>query len=316
MNFKRIEKLKAKLKNLNGMLLTNPADIFYYTGYWPSTDCFLLIADEPVLFANRIETGAEQLKCKIVTINSTKDIKSWLKGRIGFDESRFAVNDYIILKKWLKPAGYIAASVRAIKEMAEIEAIQKSQRVVKRILPKRFVGKMECNIAKTVIMEIVKSGGRPAFEPIIASGANGWYIHHSPTTKIIKPTDLVIVDIGARFKYYCSDITRTFCAKQGKREKEILENVKNIQAELIDSMADGIEVKDITKKYEQLLTKAGYKPLHSWGHSIGLEPHEPIGDKIRAGMTLTVEPGIYIKDFGGCRIEDVVVIKKDKAKIV
>ncbi len=318
MNFRRIKRLKTAMAgSFDGVLLNNPADIFYYTGYWPSTGCFLLIAEQPVLFVHRIETGAERLACEVVIIKKTKDVEGRLSGKIGFDETKLTVADYMELRRAkLTPASQLIASIRTIKESEEIEAIRTSQRVVRRCWPKEFIGRSEADIARSVIMAIIKEGGRPAFEPIIAGGPNGWYIHHSPVGRKIRATDLVIVDIGVRFNHYCSDRTRTFCVRQGKKEKEIIERVADIQAQLIDMLVDGIPTQTIDAEYARLLEKAGHKPLHGWGHSIGLEPHEPVGDMIKAGMTLTVEPGIYIKGFGGCRIEDIVLVKKNKAKII
>jgi Xaa-Pro aminopeptidase len=108
------------------------------------------------------------------------------------------------------------------------------------------------------------------------------------------------------------------CAKPGIREKKIVENVSGIQAELIGMATEGVRYDDIQKRYELLLKRKGYKLMHSFGHGIGIGVHErpAKGDVLKAGMVITVEPGAYMKGFGGCRIEDMVLVRKGSPRIL
>ena len=131
---------------------------------------------------------------------------------------------------------------------------------------------------------------------------------------LIKKTRPTIVDFGARFNWYCCDITRTF-AGTSKEWKTTKEAVKNIQEEIIDFVKPGVGMEDIKKLYEKLMGKHRYKIHHSFGHGIGLEVHEQITGKLKENMVITVEPGVY-KHSGGCRIEDTILVKKGKAEIL
>ena len=124
--------------------------------------------------------------------------------------------------------------------------------------------------------------------------------------------------MGVRYNGYCSDITRTFCLRPDSKKKKISENVSFIQQEIIDSIKEGLSFDYVEKIYENLMKKNSYSVFHSFGHGVGLSPHErPVKkDILRNGMILTVEPGVYIKNLGGYRIEDMIVIKNGKAKVI
>ena len=161
-------------------------------------------------------------------------------------------------------------------------------------------------------------GAKPSFDTIVASGKHSAFVHHKPDRNVIKQGDLAIIDIGAVFNGYCSDMTRTLCSKPGPKERRIMENISGIQAELIDGVSEGVKYDEMEKKYESLLRKKGYRLMHSFGHGIGIGVHErpAKGDVLKAGMVITVEPGAYIKGFGGCRMEDMVLVRKGSPRIL
>ena len=144
--------------------------------------------------------------------------------------------------------------------------------------------------------------------------------HAVPTDKIIEEGDFVTLDFGCIYKGYCSDMTRTFVmGKANNRQKEIYNIVLEAQLNACDKVKAGILGKEGDAHARDIIDKAGYRKHfgHGLGHSLGLEVHEQprfsllSEEGIEAGMVMSIEPGIYIPDFGGVRIEDLVLITED-----
>ena len=317
---KRIKKLQNLLekKNLYSFLITNPYDILYYTGFY-AEGSFLIINTEPVLFTNTLYNEAQNLKTvKVLFINDLKTITNFLKGFVGFDE--FDLNSHIFLKfkklgVKLKPAGEIIKEPRRIKEEKEIELIKKSVKTTKKILENlNFYGKTEEKLASEIESSFFQELAKPAFDPIVSSGPNTKFVHYKPGKRIIKKNDLILIDLGARFNWYCSDITRMILNKN-KKIKEKFEELLELQRKIINKIKPGIKFEELEKIYTEFLKANKCEKFHSLGHSIGLEEHERIGNELKENMIITIEPGIYLKNFG-LRIEDMVLVKKKKAKVL
>ena len=144
--------------------------------------------------------------------------------------------------------------------------------------------------------------------------------HGIPSERKVQLGDLVTIDFGARFAFYCSDMTRTvIIGKPSERQKAIYNTVLDAQTKAIESIKPNTHCKDIDNKARSYICKQGFGKYfgHGLGHGVGLEIHEtpslsPKSDsKLLPGMVVTIEPGIYVEDYGGVRIEDMVVITKD-----
>jgi len=171
-------------------------------------------------------------------------------------------------------------------------------------------GKSEQEVAREIERGFFDQGAAPAFETIVASGGNaGNYIHHFPTTRRTSRKDMVIVDFGSKVGGYSSDITRTFFSKTDSKQREIFEAVREIQEACIEMVRPGVEFKKINEFHQKALQKLGFQARHGIGHGIGIFVHEP-ATLLKEGMVITIEPGIYLKNYGGCRIEDMVLVKK------
>jgi len=228
----------------------------------------------------------------------------------------------------LHPASYqelpqLAYEVRKIKDPEEIRLLKKSAEIATRgmraaqetIRP----SVTELEVAAQAEYEMRKSGSEGvSFPTIVASGRNSWLPHASASEKKIKKGELVVVDLGAFFKGYASDCTRTFEVSPNKKQRKIVEVVKRAQRAAISKIGDGILVKEVCAAAEKVIKKAGflkYSP-HGLGHGVGLEIHEPPslypGSKeiLRNKMVTTVEPGVYIPKVGGARWEDMILVKK------
>jgi Xaa-Pro aminopeptidase len=320
---KKIKKL-MKEKGIDALLVSNNDDIYYYTGYSGLREdrIFMVLPQDgkPKLIVTPLENEAKAKYSNTVFIDSIKDFMKELKGfeRLGFDEKQINVLLFRILKKSklkLKPFGKSLEIPRITKDPWEIEQTKKAVKITGKVfesLPP-LTGKSEIQISNEIDILFRKHGVTNAFENIVSSGPQGAYVHHRPNERIVKKKDVVLIDIGCRFKGYCSDIGRTFCRNSGKRERKIYGDVKGIHNEIADNIRPGVLYRDIENIQKKLFKKNGYKVTHSFGHGVGLSFHDPIGNILKENMILTVEPGIYIKNIGGFRIEDMVLVKKGKA---
>jgi len=185
-------------------------------------------------------------------------------------------------------------------------------------------GVKECEVAGEIEYAMRKCGGwGTAFETIVASGVRSAFPHGGCTDKKIRKGDLVVVDIGATYHYYRSDMTRTLVAgKPSEKQKKIYEIVKQAQAKALQAVKPKAKARDVDAAARKIIENAGYGKyfVHGLGHGVGLEIHEQptlsqeSKDKLMIGNVVTLEPGIYILGFGGFRIEDTVLAQKGKAE--
>ncbi len=185
------------------------------------------------------------------------------------------------------------------------------------------IGIRESDVAGKICYQIHKEKASLAFHPIVAFGKNSSRPHYTYGTKKLEG-GLALFDFGARYKCYCSDITRTFFyGKVPKKIMKMYEAVQGAQEIAFGIMKPGVKVGDIHRQVEVFIQKRGFgKLIHSTGHSIGLSVHDgevlhPRSDIVlEKGMVFTVEPGIYLPDIGGVRLEDDVVIQADGIEIL
>ena len=162
-----------------------------------------------------------------------------------------------------------------------------------------------------------------AFASIVGSGPNTCYLHYRANERQMKAGELVVIDVGAQFNYYCADITRTVpvSGRFNKRQAEIYEIVLEAQQKAIDAVRPGITMRDVHKVAADHIASKGYSKnfVHSTSHWLGLLVHDTgtFRGVLEPGMVLTVEPGIYIPEEDlGVRIEDVVVVTKEGGRLL
>jgi len=189
--------------------------------------------------------------------------------------------------------------------------MKKAIRINKRVLESiQLFNKTEKLLTEEIEKEFYLKNAAPAFETIVATGSNsGNYIHHFPGGRTITRKNMTIIDFGCRWKGYCSDITRTYFSKRDKKQREMFEMVQQLQRECLDLVKPGVDFHAINNFYKKFLKKKGFAVRHGIGHGIGVFVHEPV-KKLEKGMVITIEPGMYLKNFGGCRLEDMVLVKK------
>ncbi len=249
---------------------------------------------------------------------------------LGFEGTHMRYASYARLSEQLKckkftPIKDELTRLRRIKTPEEIEKLRMAEHIgdiaFNEILDHIKPGATELEIAAK-LEYIMKCNGAEnlSFDTIIASGLNSAKPHAEPGNKKIENGDFVTMDFGCMYQGYHSDMTRTVvCGKASKKQREIYDIVYKAQTTVLETLKPGLPGKAYDKIARDIITEAGYGDYfgHSLGHSVGLEIHESPNfaakceDIILPGMVITDEPGIYIPDFGGVRIEDMILITED-----
>ncbi len=229
------------------------------------------------------------------------------------------------MKAELGAATSIIASIRMIKTQDEIEKLIAAQNIADRAFSE-LLGMLEPGMTeREVAMELeyfMKKFGadEPSFDTIVGSGPNGALCHATPSDRKLTYGDMVVMDFGVRKDGYCSDMTRTIAIGDPVDElKKIYKIVREAQAMTLRAVKPGVEGKKLDAIARECIKARGYGDCfgHSLGHGFGLEVHEGpsastrSNDVLRPGMTITVEPGIYVEGLGGVRIEDCLIVTDD-----
>ena len=248
---------------------------------------------------------------------------------------RIAINDGVIAVDLLEmmkavPAeylngGHLLDPVRRRKDQDELETMREASRIVDRVMERvsgaLHVGMTEGDLLKQLPAFFESEGAEGmSFNPIVAAGANGSMPHYSGGSKVIEKGDFVVVDMGARYKGYCSDTTRTFCMGAPSNEQCRIYNIV-LEAQKAGEAAvkAGCTGQDVDRAARSVITSAGYGDffLNRLGHGIGVAIHEAPyiieGNEtpLEPGNVFSVEPGIYIPGKFGVRIENLVAVRSD-----
>lgn len=228
-------------------------------------------------------------------------------------------------------ASDVLAGLRLRKEAAEVEAMRKAvqiaQSALEAVIPQIKTGMTEKELAAELVMQLLRHGSEPEmpFSPIVSAGPNSANPHASPTERKLQAGDLLVVDWGAAYDGYISDLTRTFAVGEVDAEyQKIHKIVQEANAAGRAAAKPGAPCAAVDKAAREVIEKAGYGKYftHRTGHGIGMEGHEDPymrGDNLQIlepGMAFTVEPGIYLPGRNGVRIEDNVVITATGADVL
>jgi Xaa-Pro dipeptidase len=247
---------------------------------------------------------------------------------VGIEPGRMRVLELRFLEDATPHTKFVSAennlsTLRVKKDSAEIEAMRKAVDIAQKALlatvPKIKIGITEKELAAELTLQLLRGGSEPElpFSPIVSAGPNSANPHASPTKRPLQAGDLLVIDWGARYEDYVSDITRTFAIGEANSE---LTRIVNIVAEANSAgrhiAKPGIPASEIDKVTRQVIQEAGFGKyfIHRTGHGLGIEAHEEpyihtANDSILSeGMTFTIEPGIYLPNRNGSRIEDDILI--------
>ena len=252
--------------------------------------------------------------------------------KIGFEGNFFTFDEYEKLKEKIPDVELKSVeinSLRQIKDAAEIFCIRRACEIADKSFAEilKFIkaGVREFEVAAELEHIMRKFGAeRAAFDTIVASGIRGSLPHGRATDKIISEGEFVTLDFGAVFNGYHSDMTRTICVgRASNRQREIYNAVLDAQLYALEVIKVGDGGKAIDEKVRERLKNSGYGEnfVHGLGHSLGLEIHEEprlsprsTCESLEENMIVTDEPGVYIPNFGGVRIEDTVLVTANGAE--
>jgi Xaa-Pro aminopeptidase len=346
----RIDRLRRSLeeRHIEAILISQPENRYYLSGFDGSAGILLITRQHNTLATDsRYIEQAEKQAAGFDIFHTTGEIESWLPElfsrlsikKLAFetDHISFAMHQRLenILKNCkpetsLLPAGGLVEAIRAVKEPQEIELIEKavaiSDAVMDYIAGYIQPGMTELEVAWEVEKCLHQEGSQSiAFDIIVASGPNAAMPHARPSQRKIQPGEPVLIDMGARFQGYVSDLSRTICPGEADDTfKRVYDIVLTAQQAAIDGITDGISGISADSLARRVIEQAGYADQfgHSLGHGIGLEVHEKPNisqsskDNLAGNMVFTIEPGIYISGWGGVRVEDTVVLENGKIRVL
>ena len=339
MTKERISKLRKRCtNNYEAVVITNLNNVRYLCGYTGSNGVLLVTKKEAFFFTDfryQEQSQKEINGCaEIIIVKNGEDkalfekINSMGIKALGFEKSievgRFLqfVDSFKTGK--LIPTENLVEELRQYKDKDEVKSLQMAFNIADRAL-EALIGEMHLGMTEIEVAAILELNMRilgsekPSFDTIVASGPNASCPHHQPTNRMIKKGEMLKIDFGATYNGYHSDMTRTFfIGKASAKFKKIYSIVAEAQTKAIEAIKIGEDCKNIDAIARKVITDAGYAKNfgHGLGHSFGLEIHEkpafsPLNpSKIEVGHTYTVEPGIYIPEWGGIRIEDSFFIDK------
>jgi Xaa-Pro aminopeptidase len=345
---KTVRDAMKKLR-IDTLLLTTPADLAYLTNFTGddsvgiiTLDDFILVTDfryqeQAQIEADWLSVVLREGKMSDALASALVDAK--LK-RIGFEANSATFGQVHALDKAVKDKGQSAElvpledvliNIRKVKDDHEIGLIRKSVGVAEEaftaILDEIKIGQTENYLAGLLVFELRSRGASDgSFPAIVAAGANSSLPHYRPGETLVQNDQPLLIDWGALFKGYCSDLTRTLLVGQvSERIKKIYRIVLEAQEAAIAFLRPGVTTQQADCVARDVIDKAGFKDFfgHGLGHGIGREIHElPAmrrtgGDEeLRPGMIVTVEPGIYLPGEGGVRIEDDVLITHSGCEVL
>lgn len=301
------------------------ANFFYLSKVNFDNSFYLKLGKNEFLFVPKLNERMAKLffKGQVCVYEKLEDIARFIKNKeIGLDFSVLPVKIYEKLKKSsrVKDVSDQLLKERSQKKPCAIEKIKKAVLITKKIFSEIELSefKNESELSNFLITRTFELGSEPAFKPIVGSGANSAFPHYHTGTQKIK--DFVLIDYGARYENYCSDISRVFFLKKNKKISQMYEKLQHIFYEIIDAFDEFQTGKDIAIFSEKTFKKHNLpKPIHSIGHGVGLDVHEyprlnkKYSDELN-GTVMTIEPAVYLKNFG-LRFEETVYFNKGKIKI-
>jgi len=219
--------------------------------------------------------------------------------------------------------------LRIVKSASEIDNLKQACRIVSEVYDEIRAevkaGMTELDIHYKILEMFAKRKVDPSFAPIVAAGANSANPHHASSSYKIAENDAVMIDMGCFYKGYASDLTRTFyLGKINEEFNKVWNTVKEAQKAVISAVKAGLPLSLADKTARDIIDSYGYKDnfIHTTGHGVGIEIHEMPSLAINAegiflaGMTVTIEPGIYINNKFGVRIEDTILVKDNGCEVL
>ncbi|HLB74868.1 MAG TPA: Xaa-Pro peptidase family protein [Sedimentisphaerales bacterium] len=333
---------RLKRRRISCLIVTSPANVTYTTGFTGADSWAAITAARTYLLTDSRYIEQAQKECPSSTIvqrtatmaQAVAGLVARLKSvRAVTVEKSVSLDDFEALKKQLKSrpksAGGIIERIRSVKDPDEIAAIKASAdiatKVLERTMSKVNAGMAEIELAGLLDFQLRKAGATNSFDTIVAFGPNASRPHHQPGGRRLRKKDTILIDFGARYKGYCSDITRCFVlGEPAAFYRKVFNVVERAQAAAIKAIAPGVKLTTVDSAARDVIRAADLPVYgHGTGHGLGLEIHElPFlkadskAEKLKPGQVITIEPGVYIPGKLGVRIEDDFLITENGCEIL
>lgn len=344
----RLPKLQNRFDELgiDSFLVTNLTNIRYLTGFTGSAALLMVTPDRAVFTTDgRYKFQcAEQLKAAGVNadieVGGLGEQKSAIVGaagtKLGLEAGHVTwAQQQKFSGDWfsgeLVSTEFVVETLRKVKDAGEVARVARACHIadaaLANVAPRLGVGLTEKQFALELDTEMRRLGADDvSFDTIVASGPNGAKAHHEPSDRVIGTNELVVIDFGSMVDGYCSDMTRTLCVGEPKTEtqQKMYDVVFASQAAGVKTARPKNSCGSVDTVCRDVIAQAGWADafLHSTGHGVGLDIHEQpwvaAGQEelLAPGHIVTVEPGVYLEDQGGVRIEDTLVITEDGCQIL
>ena len=346
----RLQKLRtsAAEERFDALLVSQPENRRYLSGFTGSSGWLLVSKQKAILATDfRYVEQAKGESPDYEIVQTKGELHDWLPGlisdsgwnRLGFEANYISYDSHHKLRQAIEtkhvdlelvPTTGLVEELRAIKEPGELEFITKAVALADAALEQAKAiirpGITEKEAAWEIEKLLRQEGSEGiAFEIIVASGPNSALPHARPTERTIQSGEPVLIDMGARFNGYCSDLSRTlFFGQADNTLRRIYDIVLRAQTAAIEGVEAGMDAAQADRLARRTIEQAGYGDAfgHGLGHGVGLAVHESprlgfnSSDSLADGMVFTIEPGIYLVGQGGIRIEDMAVLENGKARVL
>jgi Xaa-Pro aminopeptidase len=327
------------------ILVTALTNVRYLTGYTGSNGLALIGSDTRTFItdfryleqaADEVDPTFERRRAPVDLLEGVGEALPDPPLRLGFEDAHLSVRDHGRLRELLPDgvelvaAGGLAERLRAVKEPTEIERIRAATAIADRafeeLIGEGLVGRTERELAAALERAMLAHGAqRPSFETIVASGPHGARPHAQPRGVELGRGELVVIDWGAQVDGYCSDCTRTVATGDpGDQARRVYQLVLEAQLEGVKAIEAGANGRAVDAVAREVIEAGGQGEHfgHGLGHGVGLEVHEAprlsqhAEDELREGNVVTVEPGVYLPECFGVRIEDLVVVTEGGCEVL
>jgi Xaa-Pro aminopeptidase len=345
----RLGRLRENLVGADALVVSSLTNVRYLTGFTGSAGMLFVFADEAVLLTDGryAQQSAEQIAAAGADVGveispgpaqaerAGELVRAAAPVRLGLEAAHVSwARQLAMTKTWfpgveLVPTEGIVEGLRRVKDDGELARLGRAAAIADHALavvrPGLGGGPSEVEFGLALDTEMRRLGASgPSFETIVASGPNAAKPHHRPSDRVIRPGEPVVLDFGALFDGYCSDMTRTVWTGElaDPELRRVLEVVATSQAAGVAAVAPGVACAAVDTVCRNIIAEAGWADrfVHGTGHGVGLDIHEAPSvaasstDTLQPGHVVTVEPGIYLPGHGGVRIEDTVVVTSTGCK--
>jgi len=334
-----LRKIAFEKDKIGGLLVFNSTNLTWLIGFCGASALLIPKNGESIVYVhgvNHAQAEAELSGFSVELVKQGENIMGKIAKQVSALQIKSLAADALNVESWralskllgsktLEVDNRFLQEFRKVKDENEIKLMRRAgeltsegMRVAREIMA---AGVKECEVAAEIEYAMRKQGSSgTAFETIVASGLGSAFPHGGCSEKEIREGDLVVIDVGATYKFYRSDMTRTFVAgKPSGKQKKLYEVVRAAQEKAVEVMKPNVKAKDVDAAARKVIADEGYGKyfVHGLGHGVGLDIHEPptlspaSEDVLAASNVVTVEPGIYLVGYGGVRIEDTVLVQRN-----